>query len=291
MGVEVLGANTTGTTTSTTTTSAVAAAAAAAADGSSDQWVVVHGQSSAYQACGPEGSKTVPLYGRNVTSWQACQTLCAAHQEKAGNGGKCEVFSWCGPGCGEEWGGRCFGRLDGVWALHPVGAAVSGCDKTLSKCALVPPPPPPLPPPPPPPPPPAVRVFAHCSKATPGAVVFAVAASPCVRDESLPLTFPDATRLTVWMLSAYAPSDDMVALNGRNLTIDADNKVLPSLAGKVVAGGATVHIPSRAEGAVCGVGFVEARYAQPVPACQKPRGSGGGTDTLLSTTVLPVVVG
>ena len=89
-------------------------------EGSDDeQWSVVHGQSSAYQACGPDGSASVPLYGSNVTTWQACQALCAAHQPTSG-GKKCEVWSWCGEGCGAEWGLRCFGRLDGVWALRKV---------------------------------------------------------------------------------------------------------------------------------------------------------------------------
>ena len=66
-----------------------------------------------------DGSATVPLYGSNVTTWQACQALCAAHQPTSG-GKKCEVWSWCGEGCGGTWGLRCFGRLDGVWTLHEV---------------------------------------------------------------------------------------------------------------------------------------------------------------------------
>ena len=84
-----------------------------------DRWSVVHGQSSAYQACGPDGSENVPLYGNNVSTWQACQALCAAHQPTSG-GKKCEVWSWCGQGCGDQWGLKCFGRLDGVWTLHEV---------------------------------------------------------------------------------------------------------------------------------------------------------------------------
>jgi hypothetical protein len=59
------------------------------------------------------------------------------------------------------------------------------------------------PPPAPPAPPPAlhalaVRTFAHCSKLKAGAVMFAVAVSPCVRTESVDLRLPKANTLTTW---------------------------------------------------------------------------------------------
>jgi|EP01046_Picozoa_sp_COSAG06_P034269 hypothetical protein len=113
-----------------------------------------------------------------------------------------------------------------------------------------------------------VRTFAHCSKLTKGAVVFAVAVSPCVRNETLDLDFKGATKLTAWWLSARSPSDDMISLNGKNLTVYVDGP-LPSLDGMPVSVGdsysSSVTMPTTG---VCTVGFVEAQYSSPVAACQ-----------------------
>jgi hypothetical protein len=118
-----------------------------------EQWLIVHGQSSDWSAHGnPQGTPAAPLYGVNISSWQACQALCEAHQRGTFKTKPCRSWSWCDKGCGGQWALRCFGRLDGMWSLHPVAAVTSGCDQSLSKCA---------PPPPPPPPPPVTRVFAR----------------------------------------------------------------------------------------------------------------------------------
>ena len=172
-----------------------------------------------------------------------------------------------GPGGKGHESNECYGRLDDVWTLLRSIPVISGCDKSLHQTgkwagcvATVRPPPPP--PPPRPPPPLAVRFFAHCSKIKPGAVMFAVAISPCVRTESVDLTFPKAKRLTTWWLSALSPGDDMISLNGANLTVSLDAP-LPSLDGHEIDGGATT-VP--ADG-VCTVGYVQAEYGQPVAAC------------------------
>ena len=161
-------------------------------DGESDQWLIVHGQSSDW---GPHnsvnGSATAPLYGVGIKTWQDCQALCVSATKKPPSK-PCKSWSWCGSGCGGDWGLRCFGRLDDTWTLHPVAAVTSGCDKSLGKCVS---------PPPPPPPAPAARTFAHCSRITPGAVMYAIATTPCVINESLSLTFPGAKQLTAWWLS------------------------------------------------------------------------------------------
>eukprot|EP01047_Picozoa_sp_COSAG01_P081724 COSAG01_NODE_16410_length_1238_cov_1.679543_1_plen_258_part_10 len=118
-----------------------------------ERWLIVHGQSSDWSAHGnPQGTPGAPLYGVNISSWQACQALCEAHQRGTFKTKPCRSWSWCDKGCGGQWALRCFGRLDGTWSLHPVAAVTSGCDQSLSKCT---------PPPPPPPPPPVARVFAR----------------------------------------------------------------------------------------------------------------------------------
>eukprot|EP01052_Picozoa_sp_SAG31_P027092 SAG31_NODE_2507_length_5590_cov_2.037880_4_plen_253_part_00 len=164
MGARVLGAN--------TTTSAVGVRVAVSARAPSvdmeqregvtragstpnnEQWLIVHGQSSDWggRHGNPFGTPSAPLYGTNITSWQACQALCEAHQQGTFKTKPCRSWSWCDRGCGGQWALRCFGRLDDTWSLHPVAAVTSGCDKSLSKCA---------PPPPPPPPAPVARVFAR----------------------------------------------------------------------------------------------------------------------------------
>ena len=117
---------------------------------SKEQWLIVHGQSSDWSPHGnPLGSADAPLYGVNITSWQGCQALCAAHQQGPFKARPCRSWSWCDRDCGGQWALRCFGRLDDKWSLHAVAAVTSGCDKSLSKCA------------PPPPPPPVARVFAR----------------------------------------------------------------------------------------------------------------------------------
>ena len=220
----------------------------------SDQWLIVHGQSSDW---GPHnsvnGSVDAPLYGVGVKTWQECQALCVS-ATNAEPSKPCKSWSWCDSNCGGEWSLRCFGRLDDTWTLHSVAGVTSGCDKSLGKC---------VPPPPPPPPAPAARVFAHCSKLTKGAVMFAVAATPCVRNVSLELRFPEATKLTQWWLSAAAPAHDMVSLNGKNLSVSVAGP-LPTLGGEAAPPGERVTMPASG---VCTVGFVEVVYATPVPAC------------------------
>ena len=93
--------------------------------------------------------------------------------------------------------------------------------------------------------------------------MFAVAATPCVRNESLGLHFPGATKLTQFWLSATTLSADMIALNGKNLSVAVDDP-LPPFEGKPTPQGDRVTMPASG---VCTVGFVEAVYAAPVPAC------------------------
>jgi len=93
-------------------------------------------------------------------------------------------------------------------------------------------------------------------------VMYAVAVSPCVRDESISLHFPAATSLTTWWLSASTPSADTVSLNGKNLTVDLEAP-LPSLDGVAVTG-STTTLPGSG---VCAVGFVEAQYTNNIKAC------------------------
>jgi hypothetical protein len=223
-------------------------------DEKADQWLIVHGQSSDY---GPHnsvnGSTNAPLYGVGIKTWEECQALCVAATKKDPSAA-CKSWSWCDSSCRGEWSLRCFGRLDDTWNLHPVPGVTSGCDKTLGKCVA---------PPPPPPPAPAARVFAHCSKMTKGAVMYAIAATPCARNESLDLTFPQATQLTQWWLSAADPADDMISLNGKNLSVSVAGP-LPSLEGESTPPGERVTMPASG---VCTVGFVEAVYATPVAAC------------------------
>lgn len=95
-------------------------------------------------------------------------------------------------------------------------------------------------------------------------MTYAVATSPCRRNQSLSLHFPGATKLTQWWLGAIShPSDDMISLNGKNLSVSVDGP-LPSLEGKITPQGDRVTVPASG---VCTVGFVEAVYAAPVPAC------------------------
>ena len=247
MGVRVLGAN--------QTTTAGADAEATAGE---DEWVLARDQSCNFGE--PyNGTASVLFFGK-VGSAAECQAKCTAHQQPGPK--RCKAFSWCGD-CGkggdDEWTDTCYGRLDEQWALHPVHGAVSGCDKTLAKCVPTQPPPPP----PPAPTPLAVRTFAHCSKLKVGAVMFAVAVSPCVRTEAVDLRFPGATSLTTWWLDATAAADDMVRLNGRNLSVSVDSP-LPSLEGEA-ARGSRATVPA---GGVCAVGFVQAEYSAPAAACQ-----------------------
>jgi hypothetical protein len=191
------------------------------------------------------GSSVVKFFGK-VNSSDDCKAKCAALK---GSATPCKSFSYCGAGCGGEWSYTCYGRLDDKWELSSVPAAISGCDKSLSACAAYEPPT-------------AVRTFAHCSKLTPGAVMYAVAVTPCERNETIDLRFPGARLLTSWWLSALSPADDMVSLNGRNLSVSV-TAPLPDLGGEVTQGDRVV-IPASG---VCTVGFVEAEYKTPVAAC------------------------
>jgi hypothetical protein len=269
MDVRVIGANT-----ANTTATVPASAAAEGSSGDMDAWVLAKGMSCNFGEPA-NGTDTVPLLGK-VRSYAECQAKCVDYAKP------CKAWSWCGD-CGGEWTDTCYGRLDNKWVLSAVPAAISGCDK--SKGACVPPPPPP----PPPPPQFEVRTFAHCSKLVHGAVMYAVAVSPCVRTETVDLTFPTATKLTTWWLSALDVGDDMISLNGeqlsrsintcclrslsgcgccvffagRNLTVSVDAP-LPTLEGMAVAGDSTT-MPTTG---VCTVGFVQAEYSSPVAACQ-----------------------
>ena len=253
MGVKVLGANATNTTTHYTVADvAPTPIALAFASGKShseqtaDDWLIAKGFSCNF-GDPVNGTETIPFFGR-VQSSTECQAKCEASAKT------CYAWSWCGPGCGGEWADTCYGRLDKTWTLNSVPAAVSGCDKSKAPC---------VPPPPPPPPPLAVTTYAHCSKVKQGAVVFAISASPCVRSESIDLRFPGATKLTTWWLSALSPSDDMISLNGQNLTVSVAAP-LPSLDGSA-SSDTSVTVPSTG---VCTVGFVQVEYSSPVPACQ-----------------------
>lgn len=62
---------------------------------------------------------------------------------------------------------------------------------------------------------------------------------------------------------AEDPAADMISLNGVNLTV-SPTAPLPSLAGKLIQG-SEITMPSTG---VCSVGFVEAVYPSPLPACQ-----------------------
>lgn len=127
-------------------------------------------------------------------------------------------------------------------------------------------------------------------------MTFAVATTPCVRNESLTLRFIGASQLTSYWLSAAVsnclplfarllfvrpcpphdvlrnsapticqgrnPSADMISLNGENLTVSV-SAPLPSLTG-AASRGDSVTLPA---GDVCVAGFVEAVYAEPVMAC------------------------
>ena len=251
MAVRVLGANNTNMT----------AATAAAAVVSDDTWMVKPGFSCNFGGA-YNGSTNVTFYGKTNSSAE-CQAKCAASRQSTK---PCKAFSWFGNigSAGNKWTDTCYGRLDDVWALSPLGPAISGCDKSLhlegkwAGCVAT------LPPAPPPAPPPAlaVRTFAHCSKLKAGAVMFAVAVSPCVRTEIVDLRFPEAKMLTTWWLSGLSPSDDMISLNGANLTVSVDAP-LPTLDGVGVPGDVTA-VPATG---VCTVGFVQAEYSEPVAAC------------------------
>ena len=263
MDVRVLGANTTNATVQAASVASVPTAAAddiwevsvptAAAD---DIWEVKPGFSCNF-GLPYKGTASVPFYGK-MNSSEECQAKCAASRQSSK---PCKAYSWCGPGCGGEWSNTCYGRLDDVWMLSHVMSATSGCDKSLHQtgkwagCV-------PTAPPPPPPPALVVRTFAHCSKIKSGAVMFAVSVSPCVRTEPVDIHFPTAKTLTTWWLSGLSPGDDMISLNGVNLTVSLDAP-LPSLDGMKVPGAATT-LPATG---VCTVGFVQAEYSEPVAAC------------------------
>ncbi len=106
-----------------------------------------------------------------------------------------------------------------------------------------------------------LRAFSHCSKLTPGAVVFAVSVAGCSRNSSLFLHFPGALHVTTYLLSTQDPASDYVALNSEPLMVTPGSPV-PSLDG-VRHSGDMAEIPKQE----CAVGFVEAQYAAPVPAC------------------------
>ncbi len=235
MGTRVLG-------TTVTNTTATVATHGGASEGR-DQWVMAPGFSCNFGE--PyNGSSVVKFLGTANTS-EDCKAKCAALNDTAA---PCKSFSYCSAGCGGEWSNTCYGRLDDKWELLSVPAATSGCDKALSSCAV----------------PTAVRTFAHCSKNKRGAVMFAVVATPCKRNSTIDLEFPGATQLTVWWLSALSPADDMLRLNGQNLSVSV-SEPLPALAGAVHPGD-HVTMPFGDE---CTVGFVEAVYETPVEACLK----------------------
>lgn len=259
MDVRVLGANVTNATivgvdateaVSASSLSALASSTSAAAgrgaegkDGA-DSWVMAPGFSCNFME--PyNGSSVVKFFGK-VNSSDDCKAKCAGLK---GSATPCKSFSYCGAGCGGEWSYTCYGRLDDRWELSSVPAAISGCDKSLSACAAYEPPT-------------AVRTFAHCSKLTPGAVMYAVVVTPCERNGTIDLRFPGARRITSWWLSALSPADDMVSLNGQNLTVSV-TAPLPDLNGEVTQGDRVVMPAS----GVCTVGFVEAEYQTPVAAC------------------------
>lgn len=233
MGVRVLGADVTNATVAVATHRG-------AADGD-DPWVMAPGFSCNFGE--PyNGSSVVKFLGK-ANSSEVCKARCAALKDSAT---PCKSFSYCSAGCGGEWAYTCYGRLDDKWELSTVPAATSGCDKALSSCAV----------------PTAVRTFAHCSKNKAGAVMFAVVATPCKRSSAIDLEFPGATKLTVWWLSALSPADDMVRLNGQNLSVSV-TEPLPALDGKAYPGD-HVTMPRDEE---CTVGFVEAVYQSHVEAC------------------------
>jgi hypothetical protein len=84
-----------------------------------------------------------------------------------------------------------------------------------------------------------------------------------VRTESIDLRFPSAVKLTAWWLSAQSTADDMVQLNGQNLTVAVDAP-LPRLDGMPVAASDVTTVPASG---VCTSGFVQAVYSEPVAAC------------------------
>ena len=248
MDAKVLGA---ANTTTAVITRAASQPAPLARDHDGEGWKIFPGFSSYYRKGPLNGSALFPFLGL-VDSVAGCEAKCAAWKG-------CQSWSWDSskPGTGAPgWGHRCFGQTNEQFHLDPVGGVTAGCHPSSLHCKM---------PPPPPPGPTAIRPYAHCSRATPGSVVFAISAAPCVRspNERITLRFPGAQSLTSYWLSARAITSNIVALNGQNLTFTADGP-LPSLEGAASSGDSVV-MPS---GGVCTVGFVEVKYAKPVPACK-----------------------
>jgi hypothetical protein len=107
-----------------------------------------------------------------------------------------------------------------------------------------------------------IRAFAHCSKRTVGAVMYALSSAPCVRgSQDLSLHFVGAAAVTEYWLSGTTPSDNMVTLNGVIIKLQGD--ALPALLGQRSEG----SIATMPRSGVCTVGFVEVEYGEPVPAC------------------------
>ena len=242
MAVEVLG--------TTNATTAVTSPALVSRGLDGEGWKTFPGFSSSFRKCPLNGSALFPYLG-TVDSVADCEAKCAARRG-------CQSWSWDSskPGMGAPgWGHRCYGQMNEQFHLDAVGSVTAGCHPSSPYCKM----------PPPPPRPTAIRPYAHCSRATPGSVVFAISAAPCVRSptERITLRFPGAQSLTSYWLSARAITANIIALNGQNLTFTADGP-LPSLEGAVSSGDSVV-MPS---GGVCTVGFVEVKYAKPVLACK-----------------------
>jgi hypothetical protein len=233
MGTRVLGANTTDT--------------GPAPPPPPGGWIVEQDFSNAFQACGINGSATVPYLGKVDTS-EECKARCVA---TAG----CTSFSWDSRPSGGGWYKRCFGRLDGVWEPVSVGGVITGCNAAVLPACRVSQTPP-------------VRIFSHCSRRHPhGAVVFAfasVAPLGTVVDKgasagaNVVMHFTGVRNMTVFVLTSPDPAANWALLNGRNISSPAD-----ALDGGVAVLGNTVTVPLGA------VGFVEAQLADgtTVSAC------------------------
>ena len=84
-----------------------------------------------------------------------------------------------------------------------------------------------------------------------------------VYTDSIDLHFPSAVKLTTWWLSAKSAANDMLQLNGKNLTVAVDAP-LPSLDGVLAAATDITTVPALG---VCKSGFVQAEYSEPLAAC------------------------
>ena len=101
---------------------------------------------------------------------------------------------------------------------------------------------------------PQIRVFAHCSRLTRGAVTLAVAS--LFPRGPLSVTVPGVQRQVQWMLSSSDPAADSVLLNDAPATLET----WADIRGRAL-GGDEVVVDAK------GVGFVELHFAEPVPAC------------------------